>query len=369
MASIRLSTLKDGTLVHRVLWRDRDARKQTSFTAASESEAELVRRLLDANGQSFTLANKAMAEARSLTPQLERVLTAYLADLTGIEPDTKRRYEAMIRRHIAPTLGTTKLEFLDRAAVIAWFDSLDLAPKTKKNVHALLSSALAWAVEAGHLDDNPAKGIAVPRGTMTRRRATFLTHDEYRILDSHLPEKFRLFCRLLVNSGARFGEATALTKEDFQLLDSGHFAVDITKAWKTTPNGWRIGAPKSQASIRTIMLPKTMTDSFVTWVSPLKMTALVFTNQLGGQLTNGTFYNGTWKPAIDRATDENLTDRLLKTPRVHDLRHTHASWLIAAGVPLPTIQARLGHTSISTTIEVYGHLALDADRIAADALA
>ena len=47
--------------------------------------------------------------------------------------------------------------------------------------------------------------------------------------------------------------------------------------------------------------------------------------------------------------------------RVHDLRHTHASWLIAAGVPLPVIQRRLGHESITTTVDRYGHLAPDSD--------
>jgi integrase len=50
-----------------------------------------------------------------------------------------------------------------------------------------------------------------------------------------------------------------------------------------------------------------------------------------------------------------------KTPRIHDLRHSHASWLIAAGVPLPAIQRRLGHESITTTIDRYGHLAPEMD--------
>ncbi|MCA0329475.1 MAG: tyrosine-type recombinase/integrase [Actinobacteria bacterium] len=52
---------------------------------------------------------------------------------------------------------------------------------------------------------------------------------------------------------------------------------------------------------------------------------------------------------------------------MHDLRHSHASWLIAAGVPLPVIQRRLGHESIQTTVDVYGHLAPDALEIAAQA--
>ncbi len=55
-------------------------------------------------------------------------------------------------------------------------------------------------------------------------------------------------------------------------------------------------------------------------------------------------------------------------PRVHDLRHSHASALIAAGVPLPVVQRRMGHESIQTTVDVYGHLAPDAYAGAAEAM-
>ena len=65
------------------------------------------------------------------------------------------------------------------------------------------------------------------------------------------------------------------------------------------------------------------------------------------------FFNGGWKPARGKAIAAGLT----KSPRVHDLRHTCASWMIVAGVPLPVIQQHLRHESIQTTIGVYGHLA------------
>jgi len=60
-----------------------------------------------------------------------------------------------------------------------------------------------------------------------------------------------------------------------------------------------------------------------------------------------------WRPALIRAELQGL--------RIHDLRHTHTAWLIAAGRPLPSIQWRLGHRSITTTIDRYGHLLPDVD--------
>ena len=83
----------------------------------------------------------------------------------------------------------------------------------------------------------------------------------------------------------------------------------------------------------------------------------------------------TWTPALDAACDPVLADgspdpdapRLTKRPRVHDLRHTHASWMIAAGTDLFILQRRLGHESITTTTESYAHLPPDQQRAAADA--
>lgn len=76
------------------------------------------------------------------------------------------------------------------------------------------------------------------------------------------------------------------------------------------------------------------------------------------------FYNGGWKPGREAATNAGLA----KVPRVHDLRHTCASWTIQRGVPLPVVQAHLGHESIQTTIGVYGHLDRSSAQAAADAI-
>ncbi len=80
---------------------------------------------------------------------------------------------------------------------------------------------------------------------------------------------------------------------------------------------------------------------------------LLFVSSRGLPLRSGPFHTRVWQPAVTAAA-------LGVRPRVHDLRHSHASALIAAGVSLPVVQRRLGHESITTTIDVYGHLAPDA---------
>jgi integrase len=79
---------------------------------------------------------------------------------------------------------------------------------------------------------------------------------------------------------------------------------------------------------------------------------LIFLSPRGKRVRSGNFYNNVWKPLMD--TIEPL---IHKRPRVHDLRHTYASWAIQSGVPLPVVQRQLGHEHITTTIETYTHLA------------
>ncbi|HWU22737.1 MAG TPA: tyrosine-type recombinase/integrase, partial [Nocardioides sp.] len=86
----------------------------------------------------------------------------------------------------------------------------------------------------------------------------------------------------------------------------------------------------------------------------------LFLGPRGAPVRHRSFWSDVWLPSCARA---GLEPR----PRIHDLRHSHVAWLVAAGVPLPVIQARLGHESITTTIDTYGHLLPDLQRAAADA--
>jgi integrase len=94
---------------------------------------------------------------------------------------------------------------------------------------------------------------------------------------------------------------------------------------------------------------------------------VLFTGPRGGRIYYGKFRSDVWAPAVAKAQAAVDGDglevapelRLTVRPGVHALRHSHASWLIAAGVDLPTVQRRLGHESITTTIDSYGHLMPD----------
>jgi integrase len=116
-----------------------------------------------------------------------------------------------------------------------------------------------------------------------------------------------------------------------------------------------LGPPKTRKSVRTVSIPDLVTAELQTRSVGRRPDQLVFPGPagIGQQAWTKRFHRMAWHPAV-------AASGIGKKPRVHDLRHAHASWLIAQGVHLPMIQARLGHESINTTISVYGHLAPEA---------
>lgn len=360
MASIRERTRKDGTPSWAVLWREASTGKQTSRTYLEQREAQALKDFLDANGNSFALAVQAAKRLRSTAPTVRVVVERHIERLTGVEYWTREKYSRNAARHIYPALGSIPVDTLTRDDVAAWFNSLQMADKTKRNIQALLSSALHGAAEAGLTESNVARGIRPPRSTTRTREPVFLTREEIRTIEDQTHETFQLFIRLLADTGLRYSEATALTVEDISLDDNGRASVRVTKAWKKGELGGVVRGPKSTAGRRTITVPAATGERLAAHVQEKDLRDLLFPHDgTGGELTHGYYYKRYWVPAIAG---------LRRRPAPHDLRHSHASALIAAGIPLPVIQRRLGHSSIKMTADTYGHLLTDADQLAADAL-
>ena len=186
----------------------------------------------------------------------------------------------------------------------------------------------------------------------------FLSAPEFGLLRDGIPiQRWKDLATWLVSTGMRFSEATALAPAD---IDLERRTCRITKAWKYSGKyDATLGPPKTRKGVRTIKLPQAAID-----VVDRGASEWLFTNNAGNPVRTSSFFHGGWKPGRENARRAGLT----KTPRVHDLRHTCASWMIQAGVPLPVVQAHLGHESIQTTVGVYGHLDGRSAQAAADAI-
>jgi integrase len=164
---------------------------------------------------------------------------------------------------------------------------------------------------------------------------------------------------MLAGTGCRWGEATALRWNDLD-LDAVVPVVRISRAQThgVDGNGLVEGNAKTKRSLRTVSLPRQLVEQLR--IARVPGNGHIFAEDDGSAIDHHRFYMKVWTPAVKEAD-------LGKRPTIHSLRHSSASWLIAAGLPLPVMQRRLGHEQISTTIDRYGRLAPGALPEAADA--
>ncbi|MCV7229099.1 site-specific integrase [Mycolicibacterium komossense] len=366
MASIRRRPRTDGTYTYAVLFTV-DAR-QTSVPFTDESEAEKFRVLVNAVGGKRAMEASGIGETHKSVkagPTLAEYLARHIAGLSGVERKTITEYQRYLQNDIAPVLGAIPLAKLTREDVAGWVNAMHeagAAGGTIQNKSGFLSGALNRAVETNQLSANPCLGVRLPR--TEEREMCFLEPDEYQILKSYFSDRYKPLVEFLVSSGCRASEALALRPSD---VDRAAGTVRITRAWKKDGPRYYLGPPKTKKSVRTINVPKAVLDQLDyshEWL---------FVGSNGGPIRLYSWRSNVWVKtrAKAMACDENNPAKpvLEKSPRIHDLRHTCASWMINAGVPLPVIQAHLGHESIATTVDHYGHLDRKSAAAAADAIA
>lgn len=350
---------KDGTTTWRV--RLRVAGRQTSETFTTEVAAKgFAARVADI-GAAAAIAERARRDiaADEYVPTLAEWLPQYIDQLTGVTDRTRLDYARIAERTWLPRLGALPLDLITRADVAAWVNAADragLSGKTIANAKSLLSAALAAAVLAGRIDANPAFRMRTPRGGEEERRdERFLTHEEYGRLYAATPDQWRPLVVLLFGTGARWSEATALQVRDLHLYTSPP-TLHIVRAWKTTPGaGRKVGPPKSRKSRRTVMLGAPVAEHLAPLASGRAADDLLITGPRGGPVWPSIWRERVWVPACIAAGLATLAIPF-DGPRVHDARHTCASWLIEQGATLEMVQDHLGHESILTTRKVYGHL-------------
>lgn len=310
------------------------------------------------------------ADVSSTGWTVESWLRHHVDHLTGVDPNTVAKYRAYIANDIVESLGAIPLVALTRDHVSVWIRRMQqpndkgksASAKTVTNKHGFLAGALNAAVRAGHIPANPCSGLRMPRDD-DPREMVMLTREEFAHLLRNVTEYWQPLVRFLAASGARWGEVTAMRPTD---VDRACGTVNIRQSWKQGVGGYRLGSTKTSRSKRTINVP----ESVLTTLDYSK--EYLFVNRDGGPVRAQGFYSRVWVPALERSwpsrdADGNEIKNPLR-PRVHDLRHSAASWMIQAGVPLAVVQQHLGHESITTTVNTYGHLDRRSMAAAAEAI-
>jgi integrase len=376
VASIRERPRSDGTVAYVVLWRTGGrGSPQPQLTFDDRPAAERARHIIE-----LTRADpERIAELLAASTPDRTVRDAvhiHVEALTGVSSRTRADYLRDSRRYIEPVLGALPVTALDRDTAAGWLNRLDgwvprISDKTIANLHGLLSAAMGSAAERGWVERNPCRGLRLPARDYGDEQMVILTHAEWTLLLGEIPPYWQPLYTFLAGTGVRWAEAAGLTVAHLD-LDAEQPAVRIVQSDKrgAPGSGRRLGSPKSRRSRRTVTLPEPVAVALAPVVAGRGPAERVFTTRRGGPL-NRSHYGQVWQPAVARARDPDRhgAAALARGPRIHDLRHSHASWLLAAGVDLLTVSRRLGHESITTTADRYGHLLPESQRRAAEAAA
>lgn len=272
--------------------------------------------------------------------------------MPSLKPGSVSAAERINRRYILPLLGELALDELNNITIQGWVaellegwpEQIALAPKTCRNAHGQLHTILKEAVAQRLIRSNPCEGTRLPE--VAHHEMRFLTEPEAARLLAAMPDHWRPLVAVLLGTGMRWGEAVGLKVKTVDLFAKRATVVEQLQELPNTAELVWV-TPKSRMSRRTVPLPAYAADAIVPLVAGKQRDDTVFTAVQGGYVRYRVFWR-TWTKATVAAGLPGL--------RIHDLRHTHAAWLISANVPLTAIQRRLGHASIAVTSDRYGHL-------------
>ena len=254
---------------------------------------------------------------------------------------TWKRGEEVVRLHLIPALGKTRLDRLNALQVQALYRSKlesGLAARTVRMVHTTLHKALKQAVRWSLIPRNVAEAVDPPRERNTEVRPL----DEGQVkslLRAARGERFETLYILAVTTGMRSGELLGLQWGDVD-LEAGTLQVR-----RTVFNG-RIEAPKTSKGRRSIRLTQTSVEALR---ERPRASEWVFCTRTGRPVSVHNVHNRSWKPLLRKAG-------LPPETRFHDLRHTCATLLLTKGVHPKIVQEMLGHSSISITLDTYSHV-------------
>lgn len=328
-------------------------KRRTVYGRTRQEAADKLARLL-ADAQQGLLVEPAR---ETVAEYLHRWMET--AQKPRLRPRTFEDYQQIIRRHIVPALGSVRLNRLQPAQLQALYTQKleeGLSANTVRIIHAILHRALAQAVKWGMLPRNPADAVEKPRPP--RHEMAVLTPDQVRaFLEAAREDRLYALYVLAITTGMRLGELLGLRWQDID-LSGARLVVRVQLVWlgnrpmltepKTAKGRWPIDLPplavealrqrrKQQAQERLLAGPAWRDE----W-------GLAFTTALGTPIRPANLRRWSFKPLLARAG--------LPPIRFHDLRHTHASLLLAAGTHPKLVQEQLGHSTVTLTLDTYSHV-------------
>lgn len=360
-------TLKNGDTRYRskvYVGSDPLTGKEIRTTVTGKTKGELKKKIIKIKSD-FTNGNYKKKQNMTYKDVYDLWIKTYEKT---VEESTYVKTIGIFRNHILPAMGPYKIDKINVAIcqrhVDEWMEKLVNGDKTK----SYASMVMRFAIKHSYIQSNPFELVDLPRKrkkiSANREIENFYTKEQLRefleCAEKQPNYKVYAFFRLLAFSGMRKGEALPLTWEDINLKDN---EISITKALgqgksqrlyvKTTKTGTERTIKMDEATMVILKewKKKQQRDYLALGYNTLQKKQLVFSN------TKNSFIQPTktndWLKSI-------INKNNLPTISTHGFRHTHCSLLFEAGTKIKSVQDRLGHSDVKTTMDVYAHVTASA---------
>ena len=367
---IKQITKKDGSIVYRAnvyLGVDKVTGKDVKTSITGRTKKEVKQKTKEAE-IAFLQNGSTRFQASNITTYKELVSLWWESYKHTVKPNTQLNVRRLLDNHILPLFGSYKLDKLTTPLIQNVVNKL--ADKTNKgeegaflyydSLHALNKRILQYGVVMQAIPFNPAREVILPRNTQKakREKVKHFDNDELKsflkYLDTLDLSRYRYYYEItlykfLLATGCRINEALALSWSD---IDLDNAIVHITK---TLNNNQELNSPKSKSSYRDIDIDQAT-------VSMLKQYRLRQTKEAWkiGKSESIVFSDFIHEYPNNRTLQTRLRTHFKRAKVTnigfHGFRHTHASLLLNSGIPYKELQHRLGHSTLSMTMDVYSHL-------------
>ena len=278
---------------------------------------------------------------------------------------TQESYSYIVEGHLIPSLGKVVLSDLQPQDIQRYYaEKLNkgrtdgkggLSGRSVVYHHRILSKALDYAVKMGVVVRNVANLVEPPRVKKVTMN-TLSTEEVTRFLEAAKETDYYVFFATLLYTGLRRGELLALRWRNLDLI-KGNLTV-VETAYKLGNGDYIIKEPKTAHSRRSVTLSTSLIELFRAYRIDQELLRI----QLGVSLNADDFVfirpdGSPLNPSAVSLAFRRITHKAgLKDIRIHDLRHTHATLMLQAGVNPKVVSERLGHASISITLDIYSHV-------------
>lgn len=372
---------KDGTYQYR--WRTSDHKRHSIYAPTLEELREKEQAVLKDKSDGIR------TDAQKVT--LNDVYDLWVQLKKGLKDNTFQNYKYMYEQFVRDDLGQHKITTLKRSDIRRFYnyliDERCLKVSTVDSIHTVLHQVLDIAVEdcylRNNISDNALKELKQARNLFTEKRKALTIQEQEIFLDflkkSNMYRHWYPIFALMVGTGLRVGEAVGLRWDDVD-FDNNTISVNHTLIYYNHAKGgcyFGINTPKTRAGERTIPMIESVREAILQEKeyqreAGIRCTArvdgftdFIFVNRFGNTQHQGTLNKALRRiirdcnqEILDKAKDK---DNVILLPNFscHTLRHTFTTRLCESGINIKVIQSVLGHSDVSTTLDIYADVTKD----------